>query len=429
MSIRETSQRSKLERFFTQKIYQPIATIEELREYLQNAVTLEFATIPPYLTAMYSMKDASSSAYQLTQSVALEEMFHVYQAANMLISIGGIPKLTGVDAPVYPTFIPNADESNTPYINPSRATKSVYKNVFMKIEKPAPYSAPAQGENFQTIGQFYKAIYNGFVELGSDIYGNTPGYTQYLNLNIGNGAGRIVNVTNLNSAGCAIEQIMQQGEGAVEPGKTLVAQEPWGLYNGYVDRIDGEYGPVIGLPLERSHYFKFKKIADGESLLPDTHPIISAPSQADFYDQQNPILADLNQIFNIFYTILLHVLENSFKQGQTAQNIYFQAAIPIMHKVLPDLAKAMMQIPLWSDGDSNVGPNGAPTWLYLDNALLKTAMDNNLPCLIEKCQKNVKKAPNASKAALFLKLVETLESVKGAGQQVQALFTKRHITL
>jgi len=32
-------------------------TIEKLREYLQNALEIEFATIPLYLTALYSIRD------------------------------------------------------------------------------------------------------------------------------------------------------------------------------------------------------------------------------------------------------------------------------------------------------------------------------------------------------------------------------------
>lgn len=73
---------AKLELFNTN--YKPIRKLEDLHFYLQNAVTLEFATIPAYTTAMYSMQDKSCDAYRLTSSVAMEEMFHVYQAANWL---------------------------------------------------------------------------------------------------------------------------------------------------------------------------------------------------------------------------------------------------------------------------------------------------------------------------------------------------------
>ena len=35
---------------------QPLDDIEDLRAALQNALALEFSTIPPYLTALYSIR-------------------------------------------------------------------------------------------------------------------------------------------------------------------------------------------------------------------------------------------------------------------------------------------------------------------------------------------------------------------------------------
>src|SRR5262245_41189128 len=40
-----------------------------LKEALQAAVQLEFATIPPYLCAMWSVKDTGSAAYRLIREI------------------------------------------------------------------------------------------------------------------------------------------------------------------------------------------------------------------------------------------------------------------------------------------------------------------------------------------------------------------------
>jgi bacterioferritin (cytochrome b1) len=73
--------------------------IERLRHWIQTAIKLEFTTIPAYLTALYSIVDKTSDAYQTMRSVVVEEMFHVNQIANLLVSIGGTPQFTDSAVP------------------------------------------------------------------------------------------------------------------------------------------------------------------------------------------------------------------------------------------------------------------------------------------------------------------------------------------
>lgn len=353
--------------------YTPIVDLKQLHLYLQNAVTLEFATIPAYTTAMYSMKDKSGMAYHLTASVVMEEMFHVYQAANLLVAVGGIPYFTGKYTPQYPTFIPNADKKATPYISLRGATTALYQDVFMAIETPSAYESPPENENIQTIGQFYKAIEDGIVYLerkaqakGGTIFCNTSGYDQHQDYYFGKGGGRIINVVDLDSAKSAIQQIIQQGEGAVEPGKTLVPNQSWGAYNHYGKRVDGQYGPVIGSPTELSHYFKFKDIADGHVALPEIYPVVAVPVIDNY---KNSRAQDLARAFNIAYSELLRCIEASFQAGEAGRNPYFQKAVKLMHHELPKLADALMNTCIWSDGDNSVGPNALPTWEYTEQSI------------------------------------------------------------
>ena len=71
-----------------------IRSVESLQQHLQTAIELEHSTLPPYLCALYSLKDGSNKeARAVLQSVALEEMLHLTLAANVLNAVGGTPVL------------------------------------------------------------------------------------------------------------------------------------------------------------------------------------------------------------------------------------------------------------------------------------------------------------------------------------------------
>ena len=85
---------------------QALCTIENLQEQLQEAVELEFATIPLYMTSLYSIVDGcNSEIYDLIRSVLIQEMLHMVQAANILIATGGTPIVDNASfVPTYPTI-------------------------------------------------------------------------------------------------------------------------------------------------------------------------------------------------------------------------------------------------------------------------------------------------------------------------------------
>ncbi len=94
-------------------IYKAIASFASLEEckteiadYLQYGITIEFATIPPYLTALYSLQDKSADAYQIIRSVALEEMLHINLVCNLMNAIGYSPKFVGHIASYPATLLP-----------------------------------------------------------------------------------------------------------------------------------------------------------------------------------------------------------------------------------------------------------------------------------------------------------------------------------
>jgi hypothetical protein len=356
--------------------HEPINELDLLRSSLQSAVQLELTTIPAYLCALYSIIDKTSDAYQALRSVVIEEMFHLNQAANLLVAVGGKPKLTGTAAPKYPTFLPSARRTKAHYVGLYRASLQVFENVFMAIEMPAPYEAPAQGHDYKTIGQFYKAIEEGFEYCVKNygeakVFRQAPGARQRSDIYLGKFGGRAIDVCNLKTAKFAIRQIMEQGEGAVDPAQPLVPNEPFGAYNYYGQRIDGTYGPILGTPFELSHYFKFKRIVDSGEF-PDTNPIVSNPRIADI---RNPATKELAVTFNKYYSIVLKSMEQSFLTPRNEHDLYFEVALPLMHSHLPQLAQQLMTGLLMTDGDPSVGPNATPTFEYDSGARISDIID------------------------------------------------------
>src|SRR4051794_40886332 len=89
-----------------------ITTVDTLHRYLYAALQLEHATIPPYLTALYSIHPGENSdAFHVIRVVAVEEMLHLTLAANVLNAVGGKVDLTGADfVPTYPAFLPDGED-------------------------------------------------------------------------------------------------------------------------------------------------------------------------------------------------------------------------------------------------------------------------------------------------------------------------------
>src|SRR3954452_23643124 len=88
-----------------------IETKQELHHYLTVAMQLEHATIPPYLTALYTIKPGTNGdASMVIREVVVEEMLHLTLAANVLNAVGGQPDLTAPGfVPTYPARLPDGE--------------------------------------------------------------------------------------------------------------------------------------------------------------------------------------------------------------------------------------------------------------------------------------------------------------------------------
>ena len=76
-----------------------LPAIEAIKLALRAAVRLEFATVPPYLTALWSIIDQAHPVAISIRAIAHEEMLHLSLLCNLLSALGERPSLTGVAVP------------------------------------------------------------------------------------------------------------------------------------------------------------------------------------------------------------------------------------------------------------------------------------------------------------------------------------------
>ena len=214
----------------------------DLYEFLQNAVKLEHSTIPPYLTAMFSLKPGTNREIAaLIRSIVVEEMLHMTIAANILIAIGGSPKINTKDfVPVYPGQLPMAIGGLT--VGIEAFSIAVARDKFMAIEEPE-HPIPVKTEavvEFATIGVFYDAIKDKIHELGPRIFVKKTAPPQVVSSKWFD-AGRLFPITGPDSAARGIDIIKIEGEGtSFTPFET---------------------------PGDPSHFYKFGEIVAGKKLV------------------------------------------------------------------------------------------------------------------------------------------------------------------
>lgn len=328
-----------------------ITDLPDLHRHLQWALAVEHATIPPYLCALYSIPEGRNvEAATLVRSVVMEEMLHMTLVANVLNAVGGAPKL--YDAKFvhrYPTPLPHSDKRFTVNLLPL-CQEAV--DTFLQIEMPAKPGAPPEGNDYQTLGQFYEAIEQGLKELCATL-GPEKVFTGHPSKQVQpgtwyyGGGGDVVAVHDLTSALSALEEVMEQGEG----------------FAGEIFDNDGRFNDVD----ELAHYFRFMELKLGRRYEPtDTPksgptgnqlpidwsailPMRANPHSEEYRDY--PSIHRQMVLFNRIYTRLLHQLDLAFNGTPGA----LREAAPIMYE-LKYQAESLMRIPSPLESGKTVGP-------------------------------------------------------------------------
>ncbi|MEV0232823.1 ferritin-like domain-containing protein [Nonomuraea sp. NPDC050786] len=273
-----------------------IVTLASLREHLQWAIELEHATLPPYLTALYSLDpERNPAAVEVVSGVFVEEMLHLALAANLLNAVGGAPRLdTPEMLPPHPRKLPHGDlELSLVPFGPEAL------EMFLRLEQPAPPGAPPEDDDYETIGQFYAAIEQGLRYLcdtlgEKEVFSGDPA-RQVSGGHFRHTGGRLVAVTDLASALDALEEIVEQGEGTAR-------SEVW----------DGDQDEV-------AHYYRFMELKLGRRYrrgdTPESGPTgerLSVDLTGVFPMTPNPADRAAQEEFNHTYCAILHLLEVAF---------------------------------------------------------------------------------------------------------------------
>ncbi|WP_105404023.1 ferritin-like protein [Neorhizobium sp. T7_12] len=219
-------------------------TGDELIQLVQGAAQLEFATIPPYLTAMLSLKPGTNrEIWQILHSVVIEEMLHMTINCNLISALGGGAKIDDPSfVPRYPTHLPMAVNSGLEVPLQAYSVTAV-RDVFMKIEAPeTPLVFPfdAGPKPYATIGQFYRALADKIKELGKSIFVGDPSRQLDAPTWFGD---RLTPMRKPDDAIAAIEALVEEGEGT--------STSP----------LDEEE--------EIAHYYRFEQLLHGRLLVPD----------------------------------------------------------------------------------------------------------------------------------------------------------------
>lgn len=337
-----------------------IDTLDSLRRHLQWAVELEHATLPPYMTALYSLdENKNPDAVQVVSSVFVEEMIHLALAANLLNAVGGHPRMDKREMlPRHPRRLPHA----APALELSLAPFGPEAiEMFLRLELPAPPGEPAEGDQYETIGQFYDAIEQGLrdlcVQFGEEKVFTGDHARQLTADHFGHSAGQLKAVTDLESAMAALEEIVEQGEGTSRG-------EVW----------DGDHDIFHHDRDEVAHYFRFQELKLGRRYqrgdTPESGPT-GEPVAVDYSGVQpvrlNSRLADhgldspirqAQEEFNGLYCDLLQLLE----QAANGEPSLLRTATGMMFQ-LKGKAQALMAMP------DVEGHTAGPTFEYVEPEL------------------------------------------------------------
>ncbi len=295
------------------------ADISILHTLLQDALEVEHATIPPYFTAWISIMEGSNiEPKEIVRSVLIEEMLHLTLVANLMNAVGAKPNLTHkAFVPRFPHILPHSGVHFKIHI---RKFSEAALHTFLHIEKPEAKGTKPKGEKFHTIGQFYAFVRNKIDHL-CDTYGEETIFCGTIEKQIRPedyyGSGAVIIVKNRTTAHEALNEIVEQGEGAHE---------------GIFDKDHNILGPGHGKEL--AHYYRFNEILEQthyvEDDTPETGPT-GEPLKVDYdkvYDMETDTHkinytagSEKRQALNAFadsYGLLLASLQDAFNGNRSS---------------------------------------------------------------------------------------------------------------
>lgn len=389
-----------------------IDTLDTLAAHLQWAVTLKLSMIPPYLCALYSIKDSSSTAYRLLKSAAVEQMLHLMVASNLMNSIGTPPVLSGEYVPKFPGVAP-FHPAGGPFLQLQAFSSDFAESIISKTLADSASQINEHDSRYTNIVEFYQAIADGFIRLAAEhgeawVFSNDTGF-QRSDAYFGGGANHLTPVASINDALKAVACIAGRGEAGKSgsPGFSgahadqtvptkraaeadLVSMMAAGSQNDFSQQLIG----LAALATNETAVYPMRTNPRSEEL------------RAEF--------RELSDLFNMCYTLVLRALELGLGSSPEGFN-FLGVAFPVMHFALPALSTLLMQTPIERHGDLKRGPTAGPAFQYFSAPLAHLIRLTRLLLNVDpQCGKNVEQAQQYQQlwTGTLSLVLDVLKSVK-----------------
>jgi len=346
---------------------------EHLWSLLIEASQLEHLIMCQYLYASFSLKtdpdegltagqaEAVARWRETLAGIAIEEMLHLALVANVMTAIGAAPSLSRPNFPRRSEYLPpgvrfallpfgEAALTHFLYLERPEGMARLDAAEFVPGEPPPEPVGPSEVmprlQGFSTVGHLYRGIMNGLSHLAGRLGERglfvgppraqaTPEMFQWPQL---------VAVTDLASAHAAIEEIIEQGEGA---------RGDW---------QSAHYGRFLGI------WDEYSQLREQDPSFDPARPVIPAFTRQPFdIPEPQPLLTEpaartVAELFNLGYETLLQLLTRFFTHtDETDEQLgaLTGSAFELMAGVLAPLGRALTRLPA---GAALPGRTAGPTF-------------------------------------------------------------------
>ena len=346
---------------------------EHLWYLLAEAAQVEHLIMCQYLYASFSLKAGPEDGLTVEQAaavarwhdvltgIAVEEMLHLALVFNVMTAIGAAPTLSRPNFPrssgdlpggVQFRLLPFGTDSLTHFLylerpeGMERMDAAGFVPTVPPREPVEPGEAISRGQDFVTVGHLYRGIEQGLAAL-SGKFGERG-------LFVGPGRAQatpelfrwpqLVAVHDLASATAAINEIIEQGEGA---------RGDW---------RPAHYGRFLGI------WEEYTKLKQASPAFEPAFPVIPAFTRQPYdITEPQPLLTDpltraIAEVFNLGYEVLLQTLNRFFTHTDETDDqlqLLVGTAFGLMADVLRPLGRALPRLPA---GRGHPGRTAGPTF-------------------------------------------------------------------
>jgi Ferritin-like len=377
---------------------------EHLWWMLGEAAQLEHMIMCQYLFAEFSLKDGTGDGLTAEQAdavdrwrrvlhgIAVEEMLHMALVANLMSAIGAAPMFGRPNFPQRSGYFPAGVQLDLLPFG-ERALRH-----FLYLERPegmelqdadgfvptAPPRDPVvadevmpRGQEFATVGHLYRGIEAGLrglvakvgeraVFVGSPRAQATPELFRWPQL---------IAVTGLDSAVAAIEEIIEQGEGA---------RGDW---------RSAHYGRFLGI------WAEYQELRRRDPSFEPARPVVPAFTRQPFDIAApqavitDPVTHRVAELAALGYEVLLHLLTRFFTHTEETDEqlgVLIGAAIDVMAGVVRPLGTALTTLPVGPDRPGSTVGFGFQMFYPMGNLVpwrepAWALLHERLALLVERC--------------------------------------------